>query len=97
MVDPADKYDQSYVATTANEIVKVIAEAEVMIEAGDIGHRLREIVGHARELHDIILEQLIVAEPDSIEWVRGLCDSLGNHIADLEKVAELPPGKASLQ
>jgi len=97
MVDPADPYDQSYVATTANEIVKVIAEAEVMIEAGNVGHELRELIGHARDLHDIILEQLIVAEPEAIEWVPGLCDSLGNHIADLEEVASVPPGKASLQ
>jgi len=92
MVKPADSYDQSFVATTANEMVKVIAEAEVMIEAGNVGQELRELIGHARDLHDILLDQLIEAEPDSIEWVRGLCDSLGNHIANLEKAAKVPPG-----
>ena len=51
---------------------------------GKIGDEFRELLRHAREVHDLMIERLRDAEPGAVEYARGLADSIGNHLYELE-------------
>ena len=59
--DP-DPFDPDYPATVSAGLVMVIAQAGTIVECGETGEPLRELVRHARDLHEILIEQLIAAE-----------------------------------
>jgi hypothetical protein len=40
--------------------------------------------GHARDLYDLLREQLIAAGRDAAGSVRGICDAMGNRLDQLE-------------
>lgn len=54
-------FDPVYVDRVAVEIVKVIGEAQRMIAAGNLGPDLIDLALHAKELHEILTEQLLQA------------------------------------
>ena len=80
-------------ARIAAELIKVIGEAQVLANAGAIGPAFRDIVRHARELYDLLLAQLIAAEPALGERPQGMATAMGNKLFELEALAQepLPP------
>ena len=71
-------------------IVKAITEAKAMVDAGDFGPALHDVVQHARELHDLLLEQ-VTAEPRVVDRLGGLCDAIGENVRRLEELGEDDP------
>ncbi|MEO8755069.1 MAG: hypothetical protein ABI624_20590 [Casimicrobiaceae bacterium] len=69
-------------------MLKALAEARARSEAGDTSDGLRVLLDHARELHDLLLENLIAAEPATAQYAHGLADSMANHLDELERLVE---------
>ena len=90
MSDP-EPFDPDAAAKISAAIVKAIAEAKTLADAGDSGAELREVVMHARELHDLLLEQMLAAEPENAEYLRGPSDAIGNNIGALEALVGIEP------
>ena len=75
-------------ARIAAELIKVIGEAQVLATASEIDPAFRAVVRHARELHDLLLQQLIAAEPALGERPYGMATAMGNKLFELEALAE---------
>jgi hypothetical protein len=71
----------------------VVAEAKARAHVQGIDPEFREIVRHAREMHDLLLEALAANERLATEYVRGLGDAAANSIEQLEALAALPDGR----
>lgn len=69
-------------------MLQAIAEARALNDAGDTGTRFCQCVTRARDSYDRILAQLISAEPATAQYARGLADSMGNHLSELEHLLE---------
>jgi hypothetical protein len=82
-IDPEDG------ARISAALVKALAEGKTLADAGEIGPALRDLIQHARELCDLLLELLIATEPDSAEYVRGISDVMGNKLDELEALTTL--------
>jgi hypothetical protein len=67
-------------------LLAAIAAAKVVLQDLGVGTQFSEVVRHTRELHDVLLEMMVANEPDVVERLRGLCESLGNAIDELELV-----------
>ena len=76
-------FDPEEGARISSALIKAIMEAKAMADAGDVGPALRDLVRHARDLYDLLLEQLIAAED-----VRGMCDAMGNRLDQLEALPD---------
>ena len=75
-------------ARISGAMLQAMAEARALNEAGDTGPRFCEFVSRARESYDCLLAQLISAEPTTAQYARGLADSMGNHLSELERLLE---------
>jgi hypothetical protein len=82
----SEEFDPEQATRVSAAIVKVIAEAKVLVDAESLGPELHDVVQHARELHDLLREQVEAAPPDVAERLRGICDAMGNHIGRLKKL-----------
>ena len=69
-------------------MLQAMAEARALNEAGENGERFCACVRSARESYDRLLMQLIGAEPTTAQYARGLADSMGNHLGELERLLE---------
>ena len=67
-------------------LVKAIAEAKAMVDAEKFGPELHDVVSHARELHDLLREQVNAAEPGVIDRLRTVCDAMGDNVRRLEEL-----------
>jgi hypothetical protein len=67
-------------------LLAAIAEAKVVLHDLGVGAQFSEIVRHAREMHDVLLETLVAIEPSVTERSRGLTESFGNAIDEFELV-----------
>ena len=83
------KIDPAELARISGAMLKALAEARALNEAGGAGDELRRLVRHAREMHDLLLENLIAAEPSTAQYARGLADSMANHIDELERLIDV--------
>lgn len=81
-IDPAE------LARISGAMLKALAEARALNEAGDTSDEFRTLVRHAREMHDLLLENLIAAEPGTAQYARGLADSMANHLDALEQLVD---------
>jgi hypothetical protein len=81
-------FDPEAGARISAALVKAIAEAQALASDGDMGSDFRDIVQHARELYDLLLEQLIAAEPTLGERAQGMATAMGNKLFELEALAE---------
>ena len=79
-IDPAE------LARISGAMLKALAEARTLNEAGDTSDEFRGLLRHARELHDLLLENLIAAEPTTAQYAHGLADSMANHLDELERL-----------
>jgi hypothetical protein len=82
-IDPAE------LARISGAMLKALAEARALNAAGDTSDELPRLVRHAREMHDLLLENLIAAEPSTAQYARGLADSMANHLDELERLIEV--------
>lgn len=74
-------------ARISGAILEAMAQAKALNASGDTGERFAACVGRARDSYDSLLAQLISAEPATAQYARGLADSMGHHLAELEELA----------
>lgn len=82
----ARSIDPGELARISGAMLQAMAEARTLNETGDTGARFRACVDQARESYDRLLAHLIAAEPATAQYARGLADSMGNHLAELERL-----------
>jgi hypothetical protein len=78
--------DPAELARVSGRMLQAIAEARALNDAGDTGRRFIQCVTQARDDYDRLLAQLIAAEPSTAQYARGLADSMGNHLLELERL-----------
>jgi hypothetical protein len=76
--------DPSYLASLSGAFIDAIREAQAMTAAGEFGAPLAEVLRHARELHEIMAEELAEARRATGEYAGGLLLELGERLAALE-------------
>lgn len=77
-------------ARISGAMLQAMAEARTLNESGYTGARVRACVSTAREHYDALLAELIAAEPATAQYARGLADSMGHHLNELERLLEAP-------
>ncbi len=55
-----------------------------MVESGNFGLDFTELVQHARELHELIGEELAIAGTSVGEYAGGLYNAMGDKLHELE-------------
>ena len=78
--------DPVYLANLSGAFVDALREAQVMATAGEYGAPLADLLRHARELHEIMVEELAGASRATGEYAGGLLLELGERLAALEKI-----------
>lgn len=81
-------FDPAYVDRVSAEIVIVLGQAKKLVEAGDMGPGLLDLMRHARELHEILTEQLVEAPPAIVAKFGPLSAAMGEGIARLLAAAD---------
>ena len=76
--------DPVYLANVSGAFVDAIKEAQDMVAAGEFGAPLAEVVRHARDLYDIMVEELGNSSRQIGEYAGGLLLELGERLAVLE-------------
>ena len=84
----AGTFDPDEATRISAAIVKAIAEAKAMADAENFGPDLQEVIRHARELHDLLLEQVNAAEPGAGDRLRAVCEMMGSNVRRLEELAK---------
>jgi hypothetical protein len=80
MTVPERHFDANEIARISAALIAAIAEAQTLAADGKIGSESQELLRHAREMHDLMVEH-----PDGgTEYARGLADSIGTHLDELE-------------
>ena len=69
-------------------MLEAMAEARALNESGEKGRQFRRCLQIARDNYDRLLAELIAAEPSTAQYARGLADSMGNHLSELERLVE---------
>jgi len=80
--------DPEELARISGAMLQAMAEARALNEAGDNGKRFCACINIARDNYDRLLAQLISAEPTTAQYARGLADSMGNHLGELERLLQ---------
>ena len=78
--------DPFYLASLSGAFMDAIREAQTMASAGEFGAPLAEVLRHARELHEIMAEELVEARRATGEYAGGLLIELGERLAALEEL-----------
>jgi hypothetical protein len=84
--------DADELARIEATLLQAIGEARVAVKELGVGLQFREIVRHAREMHDILLEALRAGGSQASQRMWGLCIALGNAVDDLELLDFLADG-----
>ena len=50
--------DPAYLADVSRAMLSAVSEAQELVSRGETGAALAEVVRHARELHDILVDEL---------------------------------------
>jgi len=78
-------HDPAYLASVTSALLAALREAQAMADAGAWGAPLAEVVRHARELHDIMIDEL-VGSRDAIGELASLAlAQMGERLQSLEK------------
>ena len=78
---PEKQFAADELARISAALIAAIAEAQTLAADGVIGAEFRELLRHAREMHNLMVEHL----HGGTEYTRGLADSIGTHLDELEK------------
>ena len=74
------------IARIAAALVQAVTEAKALVDAGNYGSGLANLLQHGRELHQLIGEELAVAGAAVSEHAVGLYDTMGERLKELEAV-----------
>ena len=77
--------DSAYLAHVSTAFTAALQEAQGMISAGQVGAPLVDVVRHARELHEIMVEELASASRVTGEYTGGMLLELGERLSALER------------
>lgn len=77
--------DPAYLANVSSAFMAALQEAQAMIAAGRTGEPLVEVVRHARELHEIMVEEIASARRTTGEYAGGALLDLGERLAAIER------------
>jgi hypothetical protein len=80
--------DPVYLANVSGAFVEALKEAQEMVSAGEFGVALSDVVRHARDLYDIMLEELGNGRRAIGEYAGGLLIDLGERLAALEQATK---------
>jgi len=69
--------DADELARIEATLLSAIAEAKAIVETYGVGPQFREIVRHAREMHDILIETLQTSGSQATQRLWGLRVCLG--------------------
>lgn len=78
--------DPAYLANVSGAIMDALREAQTMAAAGEYGAPLADVVRHARELQEILAEELVGAKRVAGEYAGGLLLELGERLTSLERL-----------
>ena len=78
--------DPVYLANVSSALLGALHEAQDMVDAGERGPSLAEIVRHARELHDIMIEELGAASRSLGEHAARALSEMGERLYALERM-----------
>ena len=87
--------DPLYLANVSSACMDALREAQEMVKAGDIGPDFLDLVRHARELHDIMAEELASSSRVMGEYAGGVLLDFGDKIRALERQLDARPGRAA--
>jgi nucleotide-binding universal stress UspA family protein len=79
--------DAAELARISSALIKAIAEARTLAGTSGAGSEFREVARHAREMQDLFIDALLSKEPLATEYFRGIAESTGNAIDELEELA----------
>jgi hypothetical protein len=82
-----DGKSTSELARLTNALARAMVIGQVVYDTTGEGAEFREIVRHARELHDQMRETLEAVGADDEVSERHVCEALGNKLARLEAAA----------
>lgn len=85
MHSPPMTPDPVYLANVSGAFVDAIQEAQDMVSAGEFGAPLTEVVRHARDLYEIMVEELATSRRQIGEYAGGLLIELGERLKVLEE------------
>jgi hypothetical protein len=75
----------SYLGRLTTVIAASLVQAMALAHEGDFGCEYADAVRRTRELYNELLEELVTTGPSSSEFARGLADSIGVRLDDLER------------
>jgi hypothetical protein len=93
---PRRSLNPSDLARLSGAMLEAMAEARALNESGEMGRQFRRCLQIARDNYDRLLAELITAEPGTAQYARGLADSMGNHLTELERLVEPPPSQREM-
>ena len=76
--------DVAELERTQDALLAAIAEAKNVARRLGVGPQFREIVRHAREIHDSLLAALAAGGAHVTQRMRGVTAALGNAVDELE-------------
>jgi hypothetical protein len=77
-------------------LIKALSKAMELADTGDIGPEFRDLVQYARELYELMLEQLNAAEPKAPDAILGTAKMIGNRLFELEALTDGKPNPSTL-
>jgi hypothetical protein len=86
----------SDLARFSGAMLEAMAEARALNESGETGRQFRRCLQIARDNYDRLLAVLITAEPGTAQYARGLADSMGNHLTELERLVGSTPSRREM-
>jgi hypothetical protein len=87
--------DPLYLANVSSACMDALREAQQMVEAGEVGPDLLDLVRHARELHDIMVEELADSSRVMGEYAGGVLLDFADRIGALERQLDVKPNRAA--
>ena len=87
--------DAAELERIAGDLKAAVAEARLLLAAPGVavGPDVRNIVRHAREMHDLLLDALRKNESLAAAQYRWIADSTGNAVDEMEALVARADGK----
>ena len=77
--------DPVYLANVSSAMQNAVHEAQGLVDEGEVGARLLDVVRHARELHDILVEELATGSRYVGEYAGGSLVTMGERLRMFEQ------------
>ena len=82
--------DPAYLANVSSALMGALHEAQDMVDSGERGPPLADVVRHARELHEIMTEELDTARRIVGDHAARALVETGERLRSLERVIATP-------